>query len=468
MVTFGKMNIKIIEPCALTYRYDIKSLTPSPGPVVIASLLAAAGHQVEVLSEYVSEIDVDRLNQADLIGISITTYNAKRGFEIAGLAQKPVVFGGFHASLMPDECLNYGDYVIRGDGYPIVELADFLHHKLAVDIKLIPNLVYKQNGRTVFNRTESKPVNVVPDYSLINNYYKFSLKRMLRIPLLVNASRGCHQDCNFCSIKSVYPDFKKKDVQVVIEDIKSQIKHQHFLAKFLPRIIWITDDNFSSDRKWAKDLLREIAKLAHDYCFTIQARVDIAHDDELLSLMKKAKINRVYLGIESLDQESLDRFNKNSSLEAIEVAVKNLRKKGIDVHGLFVFGDDNFQKGDGRRVAEFVNRQGLSGVLIQPLTPYPGTRLFKDLEEQNRILHHNWAHYNGKIVFKPRNMKPSELQKEVYDCYSRVFSPWRVLRFLFTGNKGWKLEFLGEAVFRYLEKVKMNQYLKKELVHYSG
>lgn len=448
-------------------RYDVGSLTPSPGPVIVASLLAEAGHQVEVLSEYVSPFDLDRINQADLIGISITTYNAKRGFEIARCAQKPVVFGGFHASLMPEECVNYGDYVIRGDGYPIVELVRFLSHKRDDDIQQIPNLVFKQHGRIVYNRTESKAVSIVPDYGLVRDYYKFNLKRLVRIPLLVNASRGCPQDCTFCSIKAVYPDFKKKDVGTVLADIQSQINHQHPLAAVLPKIIWITDDNFASDRRWAKDLLTELARLNHNYCFTVQARVDVAEDDDLLKLMKKARVNRVYLGIESIDQASLDSFNKKSSLPDIESALKKFRSHGIDVHGLFVFGDDQFQKGDGRRVAEFVKRQGLSGALIQPLTPYPGTRLYRKLEMQNRILHRNWEHYNGKVVFQPKHMTPAELLAEIYSCYSQIFSPWRVLRFFFTGNRGWKLEFLGEAVFRYLERIKMKTYVKEELVRYS-
>jgi radical SAM superfamily enzyme YgiQ (UPF0313 family) len=261
----------------------------------------------------------------------------------------------------------------------------------------------------------------------------------------------------------VYPDFKKKDIPVIIEDIKSQIKHQHALSRFFQKIIWITDDNFSSDKKWAKTLLKAIAELKSGYSFTIQARVDIAHDDELLSLMAAANINRVYLGIESLDQNSLDRFNKNSTLEDIKFAVKKLRNQGMDVHGLFVFGDDEFRKGDGHRVAEFAKRNGFSGVLIQPLTPYPGTALYKTFEQKERILHRNWQDYNGKVVFKPKNMTAAELQKEIYACYSRVFSPLRIVRFFFLGNKGWKLEFLGEAIFRYLEKLKIKKFISEKL-----
>jgi len=117
------MNINIIEPYNLNRRYDIRSLTPNLGPVVIATWLREKGHKVEVISEYVTKLNLDLLNQADLIGISITTYNAKRGYEVARQIKKPIVFGGVHASLLPEECLNYGDYVIRGDGHSIVHLA---------------------------------------------------------------------------------------------------------------------------------------------------------------------------------------------------------------------------------------------------------------------------------------------------------------------------------------------------------
>jgi radical SAM superfamily enzyme YgiQ (UPF0313 family) len=461
------MKIKIIEPCGFNSRYDQKSLTPNPGPVVIASLLEQAGHQVEVLSEYVTSFDIEGLNRADLVGISITTYNAPRGFEIAQQVKKPVVFGGFHASLMPEECLKYGEYVIRGDGYSVIDLADFLGNKKDIPINRIPNLVYKEKDKIVYNQSESKSVKIVPNYNLLQDYFKFNIRRLVRVPLLINASRGCNFDCTFCSIKAVYPDFKKKDVEVVIEDIKSRIREQHFLSKIFPRIIWITDDNFFSDKKWAKEVLRGIAKLKSGFCFTLQARVDIVHDDDLLVRMVDADVNRVYLGIESLNQESLDSFKKSATFDEAKFTVKKLRKYGIDVHGLFVFGDDNFQKGDGQKVAEFAKQYGLSGILIQPLTPYPGTILFKRLEADNRILHHNWEDYNGKVVFRPKNMSAAELQKEIYDCYSKVFSPGRVIRFFFSGNKGWKLEFLGEAIFRYLEKIKMEKYINNKLIYYS-
>jgi radical SAM superfamily enzyme YgiQ (UPF0313 family) len=457
------MKIKIIEPYDFNPRYDQRSLTPNPGPVVVATLIAREGHCVEVLSEYVGVYDIEEMADADLVGISITTTNAARGFEIARRIEQPVVFGGFHASLMPEECLRYGEYVIKGDGYPLVDLTGAIESGEAESISHIPNLIYKNNGKVVYNRSETKAVDIVPDFNLVRDYYRFNARRLLRIPLLVNGSRGCSFECKFCSIKAVYPDFKRKSVRTVVEDIKSQVRHQHFFSRFLPRIIWITDDNFTSDRKWARELLEAIASLNTKYWFTIQVRVDVARDDELLELMKKAHIGRVYLGIESLRQESLVDFEKKTTLEDVEHAVGNIQKHGIDVHGLFVFGDDAFQKGDGGKVAQFVKEKKLSGLLIQPLTPFPGTPMANKLESQKRLLHKNWRWYGDKVVFRPVHMTPAELQKELYDCYREVFSITRVLKFLICGQRGFKLELLGEALYRLLERKKMKRYIREKL-----
>lgn len=457
------MNIKIIEPYNLDRRYDVRSLTPNLGPVVIATLLKEQGHKAEVISEYVTKLDLDLINQADLIGISITTYNAKRGYEIAQQIQKPVVFGGIHASLLPEECLNYGDYVIRGDGNSIVQLVNFLKSKGTEHIEEIPNLIYKRNGMAFYNETKTGAINVVPDFSLMKDYHRLNSNRLLRIPLLVNASVGCHCNCSFCSIKVIYPDLIKRNVGVVIEDVKSQTRNQTFLSRFFPRIVWITDDNFSSDKKWAKDLLRELARVETDYKFVIQARADIAYDDELLELMTKANIGIIYMGIESLSQKSLDNFNKDLSLEDITHAIKKIRSYGMNVHGLFVFGDDDFKKGDGLEVAKFVRRHKLSGVLIQPLIPFPGTELFRKLKKDGRILHEDWDHYDGKVVFSPKNMTAAELQKEIYDCYRKVFSPLRVLKFLLFGPKGFRLAGLGEFIIRHLEWIKKKNYIRDKL-----
>jgi radical SAM superfamily enzyme YgiQ (UPF0313 family) len=458
------MKVKIIEPYHLDKRYDVRSLTPSLGPVVIASLLEQRGHEVEVISEYVTRLNFDELDEANLVGISLTTYNAGRGIEIAQRIRGPKVFGGFHASLMPEECLKYGDYVIKGDGHSVVQLVDFLSEGGTGDLHEIPNLVYKNNGHIVYTREEAKALNVIPDFSLVKDYDKMNLNSFLRIPMLANASRGCPHKCTFCCIREIYKDFRRKDKTVVVKSMQSLAKMNHPLPRLYPRGIWITDDNFFSDMKWAKEVLEELSRIRTGCELLIQARVDVAYDEELLELMQRAGISRLYLGIESLNQKSLDNFEKNASLPDIEYAVKKIRTYGIDIYGLFIFGDDEFKKGDGARVATFARRSGLSGVLIQPLTPFPGTELFRKLKAENRILHENWNEYNGKVVFQPKNVTPRELLEEIYVCYRNVFSPFRVMKYLLSGKKGLKLGLLGEAIFRHLEGIKMRRYSRERLI----
>jgi radical SAM superfamily enzyme YgiQ (UPF0313 family) len=455
------MKIKIVEPYYLNRRYDVRSLTPSVGPVAIGTLLRNAGHEVEVISEYVSKLNVEELNQADIIGISLTTYNATRGFQIARSVKKPVVFGGFHASLMPEECLRYGDYVIRGDGHPVVDLADFIEGGVKGNVREIANLVYRQNGQVVYNREESKAINVVPDFRLVKGYFKLNLNRLLRIPLLVNASRGCNYHCTFCCIREVYKDVKQRDKQVFVKSLISQIRPSSFLLRLFPRVAWITDDNFFADKAWAKSVLKDMAKTKTGYQLVLQARPDIAEDEELLDLLKQAGVTRVYLGIESLSQKSLDNLGKEASTESIEDALKKIRNYGIEIFGLFVFGDDEFKIGSGKKVANFAKKQKLSGVLIQPLTPFPGTKLFQKMKKEKRLLHENWHDYNGKVVFIPKHLTPAELQKEIYDCYRAVYSPSRILKALFFGKRGFRLGLFGEGLFRRLEAMKSRNYIRE-------
>lgn len=457
------MNIKIIEPYGLNNKYDVRSLNPNLGPVVIASLLKQAGHRVEVISEYVSGLNIKEIIEADLVCISITTYNAKRGYEIARQIQRPIVFGGYHASLMPDECLAFGDYVIRGDGHPIVQLAAYLESGKIGDISKIPNLVYKKSGSIIHNNAESRAINTLTDHSLVRNFYRPGLRRLLRIPRLVNASRGCQHVCSFCSIKEIHPDCINRQEDIIINEIKVLINFQPVLSRLLPRVIWITDDNFFSDKAWAKSILKKLAALKTKYSYVLQARVDVAEDEEVLDLLKKANVGRLYLGIESINQRSLNNFKKNQSLANVRHALSKIKEHGIDVFGLFVFGDDEFKIGDGKKVAEFVKQAGMVGVLVQPLTPFPGTRLFRQLKKEGRILHENWQDYNGKVVFRPRNLTPAELMHEIYVCYKSVYSPLQLAKYMIVGKKGTKLGVIGEALLRYLEWHKCKNYIREKL-----
>jgi len=140
-------------------------LSPNLGPIIIATLLEQQGHHVEVISEYVTKLYLKEIVEADLVGISIHTYNAQRGFEIARELKKPIVFGGSHASLMPQECLKYGDYAMIGDGHSIVDLVDFLDNRRIDNISQVSNLVYKAGDEIIYNQKETKTINIIPNFN---------------------------------------------------------------------------------------------------------------------------------------------------------------------------------------------------------------------------------------------------------------------------------------------------------------
>ena len=458
------MKIKIVEPSRLDPRYDVSTPLPGLGPVVVATLLKRAGHDVEVLSEYVRPLEASALAGADLVGISITTFNAVRGYQIAAGVCAPVVFGGYHASLLPAECLEHGDFVIRGDGQGVVELAARLEGGSHHDLGSVRNLVYRVGTTIIENPCTPGTPDIVPDFTLVRGLGAWSARRLLRVPLLVNASRGCPHSCSFCAIKAVHADVSRKSVDVVLADIAARTRQsRRTLARFLPRSIWVTDDNFFADPVWAKQLLAGIARLRTGYPIMIQARADVADDDELLALMRAAGVARVYLGIETVDQAGLDAFRKGTTLDAIVGAVGKIRARGMDVHGLFVLGGEEFRRGDGARVAAFVRRHRLDGALVQPLTPFPGTPLFRQLRSQGRLLHERWQEYNGKVVFRPRHLTPAELQREVGDCYDEVYSVGQVAKWLCSGTRTAKLLVLGDAVMRRLEARRVRRYARERL-----
>jgi radical SAM superfamily enzyme YgiQ (UPF0313 family) len=279
----------------------------------------------------------------------------------------------------------------------------------------------------------------------------------------VCASRGCSFDCSFCTIRRVYRDFQKKDPKIVVDDILSQVKNQHPLSRFFPRGIWIVDDNFFNDRQWAKQVLQGLSRIQTNHVLVLQARVDIADDDEMLEVMKGSGVNRIYLGVESINPISLENFGKSYGGGDIGKAIKKIKSFGIEVHGLFVFGDEEFVKGDGLRVANFVKQHGLSGLLIQPLTPFPGTKTYSKLKRENRLLHEKWHEYNGKVVFRPKKLSPAELQEEICTCYKGVYSPLELLKSLLFGKRGFKMGNLGEGIIRHVEAAKMRNYIRDNL-----
>ena len=222
-------------------------------------------------------------------------------------------------------------------------------------------------------------------------------------------------------------------------------------------MLWITDDNFFADRNWAISVLNAIIDSEIDYHFTIQARYEVGFDDEMLELLKQAGFDELAMGIEFLEDEAFEQYHKKSTYQSILDAVKNIQRHGIRTRGLFIVGADNHEIGVGKRLAEFVIENNISGVLIQSMYFVPGTPVYETHKE--KLIDGDWSKCTGNVVHYPEKISPYDLQKEIITASRMIYSKKRLFDALLHKRGTERLLFIGE----YFWQKSVRSDLKKEL-----
>lgn len=196
------------------------------------------------------------------------------------------------------------------------------------------------------------------------------------------------------------------------------------LKRYKNEGIFFCDDNFTAVPAHTKELL-ELMKINKVGLkgWSAQTRVDIAHDDELLALMRSTGCGYVYIGFESVNLKTLERFNKKQDVDDNRYCIERYHHHGIGVHGMFVLGSDDDDAGTVRDTLRFANEMKIDSVQFLTLTPLPGTKTFAALEAENRIFTHDWRLYDGHhVVYTPKLMTAKQLQetslKAMMDFYS--------------------------------------------------
>ena len=355
--------------------------------------------EVEIIDENIEVIDFE--NKADLIGITFNVSGAMRAYEIADEFRKrgsKVVFGGIYASMLPEEVGLHSDSIVIGEAegvWPTV-ISDVSNGRL--------QKIYRTNNNPdLFNLP-------IPRWDLLKNksYHYHSLQ----------TTRGCPFNCDYCSVTWFFGGkYRHKPIEKVVEEvefIKSIDKN---------KMIFFVDDNIAANPTYSKSLFKALAPLKIKWYS--QAPINIAHDDELLDLMYKSGCRELFIGFESLSQESLNALGKgkvNKTTDYVE-AVAKIYSHGISIFGSFMFGGDYDDESIFKKTIDFIKEVSLPFVLLNILVPPPGTRLFNRLENEGRILHKNWNHYTGELVcFKPRLMSPDKLQQGFVDSLREVYS----------------------------------------------
>jgi radical SAM superfamily enzyme YgiQ (UPF0313 family) len=399
---------------------------PRLGAVLLSTILRERGYEVKAFIEDIAEPDWSFIENSDLVCISTITSTAIKAY---GMGQRlktlgiPVIMGGAHPTFLPDESLEYADFVIRGEGeHSLVKLLEHLG-KGTPALTGINGLSYRdREGRNVHNPSgefiedlDSLPE---PDFSLV---HKWNLSNTYP----VSTSRGCPYDCKFCSVIRMFGrSYRFKSVEATLKELT-------YVASVSKATKFIVDDNFAANKRRTKEILRGMIAEGIKTRWSAQVRTDVARDPELLRLMADSGCHTLYIGFESINPGTLEAYNKKQGLEDIISCIRTVRDHGIHIHGMFVLGADTDDVETIRGTADFATGHGIDTVQFLILTPLPGTPLFHDMMKSGRLLHTDWSKYDIQhVVFEPRLMSAATLQIETLRAMGRFYS-WRyIFRYL--------------------------------------
>lgn len=229
---------------------------------------------------------------------------------------------------------------------------------------------------------------------------------------IVHTSRGCPFRCDFCYNSSEERYYIKRSIQAVLADIEA-VKSKH---------IMFIDDNFIGDAQWAKQLVNALKPLKIKWNAAVS--INIVHHLDLLDQMKESGCQSLFIGFESINKNSIKSVNKiQNDFNMYEAAVEAIHSRGIMINASFVFG----LYGDTASVFEdtlhWIVSHKIETVTSHILTPYPGTKLYKNLLEANRITSLDLSLYNtANVVYKPLGMSEQELLEGYLWIYKQIYS----------------------------------------------
>ncbi len=369
-------------------------------------------HEIRVFDENIEEIDYGW--PADLAGISVRTMFAKRAYTIAARYRRlgvKTVLGGIHPSMCTEEALEHCDCVVAGEAEEVW------------------GTLLKDAEEGTLKRLYSAGAHA--DLKASPATARDSLSRTRYLQDIVQTTKGCPYHCEFCSVYAFDGQkIRSRGIDTVLDEIRDITEHRPPYKK--KNAIFFADDNIIADKRYARELFKALKP--HNINWSCQASINLSREDEILGLMRDSGCGAVLIGFESISKKNLEAMHKqiNQRFDYAE-AVRKIQSFGIMVHSAFIVGYDFDSGTTFDELIAFLRETNLLMPLVNVLTPFPGTELFKRLEKEGRILHKDWDKYDAKhVVFRHPALLPGELKdgymRVIRDAYS-FDSIWRKLNY---------------------------------------
>jgi radical SAM superfamily enzyme YgiQ (UPF0313 family) len=374
-------------------------------PLAIARLAAMTppDWQMTFMDDRLEPIDYGIAT--DLVALSIETYSSKRGYQIAARFRQrgiPVVLGGYHATLCPEETKEHADAVCIGEAE-------------SVWLEILRDAGRGQL-RPFYRGDGTRPLE-----GLEPNRGIFQGKNYLPVAL-VETSRGCPFQCNFCSIGAVFEgSYRRRPVQEIVEELR-QVRDKY---------VFFVDDNIVGDPAGARELFKAITPLRKQWMS--QGSLHALKDESLIQDMARSGCMGLLVGFESLNHQNLAAMGKRiNKVEDYRGALDRLRRAGVFVYGTFIFGYPHDTPETFEESVRFAKQESLFLAAFNHLVPFPGTPLYRDLEASGRLNYPRWwlseDYRFGQVPFRPAAMESDEVEKNCHHARSSFYTWGSIFR----------------------------------------
>lgn len=404
--------VLINPPVSLEDRYgkDIKkfgAVSEPLGIAYVAGFLESMNVPVRIVDAPAIGVSIEDLvnniiiNKDTVIGITVLT----PAFGVVATLCKNIkekrpdcriVLGGAHCTALPERTLieiPEADVVCIGEGEQ--SMSEIVQADFHSDIGNIKGICYRKNNEII--KTEKRPfikdLDTLPPparHLLPMEKYHLTASRVsgeAYCPTIIVA-RGCPFSCTYCS-RTFGRTFRAHSVNRIVDEVNSLITDYNISQ------INIEADTLTANKKFIKDLCTAFIKkgINNKIKWTCESRVDTVNK-EILFLMKKAGCWQISYGVETGNQRLLDLINKSVSLEQIESVFKLTKKVGISIRGFFMLGLPTETRKESMATIEFAKKLDPLWAQFTITIPYPGTKMFNDLDAEGKIRTYDWTKYN--------------------------------------------------------------------------